>query len=138
MASGSANVRMFLRAADQRLEDARVLAEGGRDAGAMYLAGYAAECGLKAMLLAAVPASGERAILETFRGAAAHDLPALRARYRQAGGAGFSTEIIRTFAELSDWAVALRYDPRPGTPRESARFVASAQSVLAFCRNRSR
>ncbi|MBN1508449.1 MAG: HEPN domain-containing protein [Sedimentisphaerales bacterium] len=40
----------FRNLAHERLEDARVLLERGRYAGAYYLAGYVVECGLKACI----------------------------------------------------------------------------------------
>jgi hypothetical protein len=44
--------------AEDRILDAACLLAGGRWAGAYYLAGYAAECGLKACIMAHVEATG--------------------------------------------------------------------------------
>ncbi len=50
----AAEARRYYRAAKQRYEDAQMLLEAGRTTGAVYLAGYAVECILKALLLANV------------------------------------------------------------------------------------
>ena len=50
--------------AEDRIQDAEHLLNGGRWAGAYYLAGYAVECGLKACILAFVQASGAAIIFE--------------------------------------------------------------------------
>ena len=135
MAAGS-NSTLFLRAGRERLDDARVLSDQGRYAGAVYLAGYAAECGLKALLLSAVPTAREREVIDSFRGAAAHNLYALRARYANERGPDFPPEAARAFGEVADWAVRLRYDPRRAAAREAERFVASAARLYEFCRDR--
>ena len=136
MAAGSKNVRLFLRAAERRLADARVLEGTGdpdRMTGAVYLAGYAVECGLMAMLLSAVPAAREAGVLATFRGAAAHDLRSLRRRYLETGGAAPPRRIARAFGDVSAWSVALRYDPGRFDRREAARVFAAAEQILHFC-----
>lgn len=44
-------VAQFLRAAGARLDEAVVLRTQGYSLGAVYLVGYAVECGLKALIL---------------------------------------------------------------------------------------
>ena len=138
MASGSANVRLFLRAADQRLEDAAVLLNGRRGTGAVYLAGYAVECGLKALLLSAVPARREAALMETFRGTAAHDYEALRQRYFEKSGARFPPHVVRDFERVARWAVRLRYDPGTTGAGVARPFLASALRLHEFFQDRTR
>jgi hypothetical protein len=53
----SKDVRRFRVAALQRFEDAQILLDNDRATGAVYLAGYAVECLLKAVLLERTPAS---------------------------------------------------------------------------------
>jgi HEPN domain-containing protein len=52
------NKAQLRQLAEDRILDAACLLAGGRWAGAYYLAGYAAECGLKACIMAHVEAFG--------------------------------------------------------------------------------
>ena len=138
MAAGSRNVWLFLRTGRQRLEDARVLLNDRRGGGAVYVGGYAVECGLKAALLASVPDKSEADAIASFRGAAAHDLEGLRERYYRLGGPRLPRESVRDFADVSKWGVALRYDPGTVPLRVAHRFVAASARLLVLLQNRSR
>lgn len=71
----------FRRAAHQHLEAGRVLLEsGGFRLQAMYLAGYAVECALKAMLVSRTPLKRQPQLIDSFRGAVSHDYEHLKAR----------------------------------------------------------
>ena len=154
MAAGSKHVRLFLRTAAERLTDAEALYQSDRyggavylggygavylgGCGAVYLGGYVAECGLKAMLLAAVPRYGEGEVLASFRGAAAHSLYRLRGRYLNSRGAQFPAEVQRDFAVLADWTVDLRYNPSHVSGADAKAFLRRAATFLRFCESRSR
>ena len=146
MAAGSKHVRLFLRTAAERLTDAEALYQSDRyggavylgGCGAVYLGGYVAECGLKAMLLAAVPRYGEGEVLASFRGAAAHSLYRLRGRYLNSRGAQFPAEVQRDFAVLADWTVDLRYNRSHVSGADAKAFLRRAATFLRFCESRSR
>ena len=53
----SRHVRQFLRASEARLDEAGVLRSRGYTLAAVYLAGYAVECGLKACIVKRVTAA---------------------------------------------------------------------------------
>ena len=65
--------QLFYRSAKQRYDDAQFLLEGKRTTGAGYLAGYSDECILKALILERIPRKQRAEMLESFRGAKAHD-----------------------------------------------------------------
>ena len=75
--------RLFYRAAKLRLEDAKYLLDGGRTNGAVYLAGYAVECMLKALLLDRAPPKRRMELKNEMRGGRAHDFGWLKEQYRQ-------------------------------------------------------
>ena len=134
MAAGSKNIRLFRRAAEQRLVDAQFLREAGRSTGAVYLAGYCVECVLKALILAVVPAGREADVLRTFRGGAAHAYD--HHQYQQEGGAPVPADVLRHFVRVNTWAVDMRY--RPGTIEESEvrLFFESVTEVIRWADGR--
>ncbi len=88
-ATNDPEVQRFRRVALQRFGEAQFLIEGGYNTGAIYLAGYAVECALKALLLAAVPARSRKKVLASFRGNNGHSFEWIKLRYIKAGGANF-------------------------------------------------
>src|SRR6185437_1455890 len=76
---------LFLRAASQRIEDARFLYSGGRTTAAVYLAGYGVEGLLKALILSQVGKQKQEGILNQFRTIKAHDYEWLRRMYYKHG-----------------------------------------------------
>src|SRR5438876_2241073 len=104
----SLEVRRFYQVAVQRMEDARVLLDGQRTTGAMYLAGYAAECALKALLLASVPLAQQSALVKSFRGRIWHDLAWLK-RQLVGKGVNIPADPDRRLIRVSTWSTDLRY-----------------------------
>ena len=69
----SKEARLFYRAAEQRFTDAQfIFRKGDRTTAAVYLAGYAVECFLKALILSQLPGR-DAEMLKQFRGGKAHD-----------------------------------------------------------------
>ncbi|HVS70132.1 MAG TPA: HEPN domain-containing protein [Phycisphaerae bacterium] len=133
MVPRSVEARRFYFVARQRLEDGQLLLhELARPAAAVYLAGYAVECILKALLLANTTPDHARAVAAEFRGAWGHDLQWLGARLRKAGVAGFPAAISRDLALVSTWSVELRYNPRMMPERDAEAFVAAVERIVAF------
>ncbi len=129
--AGSPNVRRYVRVAERRLADARFLQEEGRpehQTGAVYLAGYAVECGLKALLLSRLPATGQPADVMT------HRILGLRDDCR-AAGVNFRPEDDGRdgrLRRLARWDVALRYNPGNTDRSEAEAFLRDAADLLAF------
>jgi len=74
----SIEARLYYRCAFQRHEDAQILLRADHTTGAVYLAGYGIECMLKALVLSAVAPAARTEMLNSFRGARAHDYEWLR------------------------------------------------------------
>jgi hypothetical protein len=124
--------KRFHRCALQRFVEADVLREAEFTNGAVYLAGYAVECGLKALLLDVLPPSKHLATIASFRGLKAHDYEWLRSRYYSNGGPGFTLRANQDFNLVNDdWAIDLRYDPAKAHPEAEA-FFCAAKNLLAF------
>jgi len=121
--------RPFYQSAWQRLEDARYLLDVKRTTGAIYLAGYAVECMLKALVLAATPPGRRRAVVDSFRGAKAHDFEWLRALYLRAGGAPLTPAVVRAFGVVNRWSTVLRYQARAAKWAEAQLFFGAVHQI---------
>jgi len=128
--------RKFYRVAYQRLEEAEVLFEGGYFVGAVYLAGYAVECMLKALILNSLPAKDHESVEAEFRGQRAHQYEWLRLRYAQTNAPGLPAEIGRSLAFVSTWETSLPYTPGLGDRQDVLRFLAESRKILDWADKR--
>src|SRR5438874_565164 len=127
-------VRRFMRAAAQHLADAATLRNAGSvSSGAMYLAGYAVECGLKAVLLANVPVGTQANTLQSFRGAKAHDYDWLTLQLRRRN-VHLSAAAADALSKVDSWSVELRYSPGDRKAKETDQFLTAAAVVLDWAR----
>jgi hypothetical protein len=112
------DARRFYRVALQRMDDGELILERlKRPTAAVYLAGYAAECILKSLLLLAATPTGDRSrTIGQFIGSRGHDLEWLRGRLSECG-VTIPAPVSRDFAYISTWSTNLRYDPTPGDYR---------------------
>ena len=120
--------RIYYRAAQARLAEAETLKRAGHPTGSVYLAGYAIECSLKALILSGTPVGQRATTLTDFRGQRAHDIGWLLRRLLSAGTAPPPANLAGDFALLQEeWSTDLRYSP--------ARMdSATSSAVLASCR----
>jgi HEPN domain-containing protein len=132
----SKEIRRFFKVAMQRYEDAQLLLEGDRNTAANYLAGYAVECGLKALLLSAVTANECLEVVESFRGSEGHNLDVLKARYRRRSQSIFPKAISGDLAYVNLWSTSLRYEPSNASSREAKRFLTSTEAILGWIKGR--
>ena len=132
----SPTARLFYRAAFDRLEEADVLGTAGYPTGAVYLGGYAVECGLKALVLSSVPASRQAAVEATFRGVRGHDLRWLRREYLRLGGAKPPTQTEADLDEVGTWTTGLRYSPGRVDEGTAKRFLAASRRLLEWADRR--
>lgn len=127
--------RFFYRCAVQRLEDADALLDSERTTGAVYMAGYAIECALKALLLSVLSVANRRKMVRTFRGVLAHDFEWLKAQYLRNGGARPPTEIQELLTtSYSAWATDLRYKPGNVGRHDAFDFLESARRILNWAK----
>jgi HEPN domain-containing protein len=131
-----AEVRRFLTTAKHRFEEAQLLDELGRTTAAIYLAGYAVECSLKALLLSSVPRAQCGKVLASFRGKQGHDYEWLKVKYIRSSGARFPPDIAKAFSLVDSWTTDLRYSPSEASPRESRRFLKSAEAITLWANER--
>ena len=127
--------RRFYRVAYQRLEEAEVLFDAGFYIGTVYLAGYAVECMLKAIILNSLPEKDHEAVEAEFRGQRAinmsgWDIGMLRP------ASGLPAAISESLAFVSTWDTSLRYRPGLGEPSDAARFLHEVKVILAWADNR--
>lgn len=117
----------FRAAARERRRDAAVLHGNGRDLAAVYMLGYAIECGLKALLArrgSSYPTSGRKG----------HDLRHLWE------AAGFKRRDLPGYRRLflDEWDTALRYrDALPGHV-DAAALYEGGVSLVGYVINRSK
>lgn len=123
------------KAAMKRLQDARVLLEQGRYRGAMYLAGYAVECKLKAVAMEIYDCWTLRQLIERWdvdeNTVFTHGLEALvnrlpiQQRFRQ-------SPVWRDFAVVNRWMPAWRYNPHNGTCEAAKNFISATHRVYKW------
>ena len=75
-------------------------------------------------------------MLNSFRGARAHDYEWLRARYLEHGGARFPREITEAFTLVNDWSTDIRYLPRTLRAEEADGFLAAAERIIHWADGR--
>lgn len=133
----SKEARLFYRAALARMTDARYIYEkADRTTAAVYLAGYAVECVLKALILSQLPAHGHAGMVAQFRGGRAHDYDWLKALYRQVGGPPLPVAIMEAFVVVEDWGTELRYNPIVLDPEDAETFLDATEAILKWADGR--
>lgn len=135
-AKRSKHVRYYVRAADLRLGDADFLRTGGRLPGSVYLAGYAVECLLKALILALVDEHEQPDVMKHFHGGAGHDFDGLRSLYRRSRGANFSTEVNAAFIMVRSWETSLRYESRADLFEDADDFFDAIDVIIRWAKQR--
>ena len=127
----------FFRVSLQRLDESRFLFDGKRYAGAIYLAGYSVECGLKALILSTVSKRGRKEVANSFRGSGWHKLNRLLDVYIDRGSPRPPSRITRAFIYVNDeWSVDLRYVAGERPFREAERFLDSTEIILDWIKGR--
>jgi HEPN domain-containing protein len=132
----SAEAKLYYRCAFQRHEDAQILLRADRTTGAVYLAGYGLECILKALVLSGLAPAARTEILNSFRGARAHDYEWLRTRYLQNGGARFPREVTEAFTLVNDWSTDMRYLPGTLRAEDAEGFLSAADRIIRWANGR--
>ena len=128
----SQEARIFYQAARQRFEDAEFLLKGDRTTGAVYLAGYAVECMLKAMVLSRTREKDHGKVVASFRGGKAHDFGWLINEYIVRKGPPVPLPISRLFSLVNAWTTSIRYKPGAMKKRDAVVFVRAAEDILSW------
>jgi HEPN domain-containing protein len=141
MAGRDKRARLFQRAADQRLTTAEFLLNHGYYLDAVYLAGYAVECSLKALILRRTPRGQVPGMLRrlTAVGVKGHDYEYLKEIVKeQVGGRGKAdrevlTQLTTNLQYVGLWSTDLRYQVGMLAPREAQQFLAAAKAIRDWC-----
>jgi HEPN domain len=131
-----AEAQRFYRAAQHRLLDAQFLFSGERNTAAVYLAGYAVECMLKALHLSNLAPKARKDTMASFRGTRAHDFEWLKTKYFKSGGPRFPKDVVGAFSLVSTWDTDLRYQEFMVAPGEAEVFLKAAETILGWADGR--
>jgi hypothetical protein len=129
----------FLRAGGARLETARMLMHSlQKYLDAQYLAGYAAECALKAILFARTPEQQHSQLEEEIcRGRLAHNVEWLVERLIQRCGENVPSEVRVLIRRIrSRWDVDLRYEPGRGNRDVCDELIDFSEQLLVWVKGR--
>jgi len=132
----SKEARLFYRAAVQRFEDADVLRSQGRNTGAVYLAGYAVECNLKALVLAHVSSRLKEQILSEFHGNRAHNLDWLNFMCREKARLVIPRNVNHQMLQVAAWSTNLRYESRTLSNQETEDFFRVVLVIVNWAEGR--
>jgi len=124
--------RFFLSAANHRLNEASWIIENSSFTTAgVYLAGYAVECSLKAVLLSCTPKRQHADVKRSFRTKTAHDYDWLR-RQLLRKSVVIPKLVIRNLGTVQFWNTALRYQSSQIEPDEANDFVSATQEIVEW------
>jgi len=119
----------FRTASWKRFEESRFLLDNGYTTIAMYLAGYAVECMLKAVLLAAHPQRRQTEAIREFRGQKAHNFDWLRYRLSRRG-VSLPADVSRAIVTVSTWTTDWRYEAKTKPSLWAEDFLSAARIVM--------
>jgi HEPN domain-containing protein len=105
------NRTLLQQLAEQHLEDARVLLEHKRWAGAYYLAGYSVECALKACI-AKRTREHDFPDRDLGRDVFTHDLSKLLGLAGLSAQLGESRDVKVNWRQVGRWSESFRYEPQ--------------------------
>ncbi|MBL8794707.1 MAG: HEPN domain-containing protein [Planctomycetia bacterium] len=129
------HIRRFQRVAQQRLEEAHFLLAHDYVNASVYLAGYAVECMLKALILANEPPKQHEETVASFRGSAAHDYAWLKHQLRQRGVV-LPRPIERQLAQVAGWSTDLRYSVARTHRRVGEQFLKATEAIVTWANGR--
>ena len=128
--------RRFFRAASCRFEEAQFLIDKGHfTTGAVYLAGYAVECMLKALILSNEVPEQNKTTLATFKGQSGHSFEGLKEQLSRRK-VFLPPEVSVELMELNWWTTSLRYDPSTIRLTDAEAFFKSTKSILHWAEGR--
>jgi HEPN domain-containing protein len=129
------DIRKFQRAARQRIEAASLLKENGYNLEAVYLSGYAIECGLKALIFRRTPTGRFETVLRmlTKAGAKGHDFQyLLEILTRRPISCSVPRGIANAFKNVRLWSTDLRYEVAQIQTDIAALFIGNCESILQW------
>ncbi len=129
----SYSARDFRKAALQRFEDAEILLERDRLTGAFYLAGYGAECILKALILSTIDDRKLGTEVErSFKGPAGHNIEELRSYYKKKCKRTIPALVSDQLTRILTWRTDLRYESSVKSRKEAEAFLDAVRDVIRW------
>lgn len=129
------DARAYSVPARQRLDDARVLVENGRTNGSIFLAGFAVECLLKALILVNSTPRERPRLLERLKAEFGHNLDALR-REAARRGVHLGPAERAAFVPLNSWNNNIRYEARVQSLQAGRAVLAAAEVLFQWAEGR--
>ena len=124
--------RRFLQAAEQRFTASEALLRAGFFLESMYLAGYVAECAIKALIVARTPPKGRAAkVKREFRGRRGHDFESLKAVFDKTRSS-IPVSVAHSFRHISTWSTDLRYTVSRKKESEARAYLEAAAVILEW------
>jgi HEPN domain-containing protein len=125
----SLSSRDYQRAAGQRFTVAEFLLKNGYNLDAMYLAGYAIECSLKAVILSSCPDGEQEEMAGRLRSSAKMHLPILLAEILRERGRPAPVDLVKRFRRFH-WTTDLRYESGRRPTGEAKGLLRNAKQTL--------
>ncbi len=133
--TGPLTSRDFQRAADQRLTTAEFLRDNRYNLDAMYLAGYAIECTLKALILELTPVSQRPDTLKKITaGRQMHDFEVLAGILKNVGQR-LPVSLVKKYRRY-EWTTALRYETGRTPSGETRGFLKVAKETCDWVKEK--
>jgi HEPN domain-containing protein len=129
------------KAAVHRLQDARALLATQRYRGAMYMAGYALECALKAKLMRVHACRHlaelekllhDRGMMPGHQSVHTHSLEQLFLLTSSLPRLAGNRPVLQSLAVANQWIPAWRYSGQPANQRQAERFVDSIATLVQW------
>jgi HEPN domain-containing protein len=132
MPSHDKDIRLFQRAAAQRLTASRLLLEHGFYLESIYIAGYAVECALKGLILLRTPKNQKAGMVKkiTKVGSKGHDFEYLKNLLRQSpSNLTFPSDVHGLLRKVATWSTSMRYEVGRGDHDDAKEFIAAVQKI---------
>jgi HEPN domain-containing protein len=129
-----ADARRYYRVAMKRLGEAELIFNKLNLAHAsVYLAGYAIECIVKALIVVRTEVASRGSMLNTLKTDKrfGHNLRGLRAALVQRGVA-LPRSVATEFLFASTWSEQMRYDPSERDLPDAEKFLKAARTIVAW------
>jgi len=121
----------FLKVARQRLDTATFLLKNTFTLDAMYIAGYAVECALKALILEKTPLADRGRILVDLTSGAKMHKPEVLAEFLRNLGIRLPLDLTKKFRR-STWSTGLRYETGRTDTGETRAFIKTAEATITW------
>jgi HEPN domain-containing protein len=125
----------FLRAGEKRLKEGQFLLDAHYTTGAVYLAGYAVECVLKALVLSSEPKNRRFDTLRSFRGVRAHDFVWLRKQLKLRH-VHFPRDVEDILLQVGWWTTELRYESAEINEPSAEEFLRCTEEIARWAKQK--